>query len=132
MPHTTDAACLSYQSKSQMLLCEPPSRGEGIAGIEHCVVVNTNCGGAGNYTAQCNFMHSGCWFAIYLLHVFVSFNYVKLVYHLFAVDNIQALLRLIQALASNIIYKVCAVLPCSSNDAGEQGCKAEKRTEERI
>ena len=76
MPHTTDAACLSYQSKSQMLLCEPPSRGEGIAGIEHCVVVNTNCGGAGNYTAQCNFMHRGYWFAIYLLHDFVSFVFV--------------------------------------------------------
>jgi hypothetical protein len=54
--------------------------GKGLAGIEHCVVVNTNCGGAGNDTAQCNFMHSGYWFAIYLLHVFVSFNYVKLVY----------------------------------------------------
>ena len=49
----------------------------------------------------------------------------ELVYHLFAVDNIQALLRLIQALASNIIYKVYAVLPCPGNDAGEQGCKAE-------
>ena len=43
--------------------------GKGFAGIEHCVVVNTNCGGAGNDTAQCNFMHRGYWFAIYLLHV---------------------------------------------------------------
>lgn len=101
--------------------------GKGIVGIEQCVVVNTNCGRAGNHTKHCNFMHIDCWFTIssYFLVLYACL----LIYNLFTVDYVQTLLSLMKTLTAYIIYKVCLVLLCSGYDVGYTSCIVKENNE---